>query len=185
MFGTVLAAIGLDRLGYTTLSKGGTKQRVTLTLAVVLAVLSLSSCFLFENHSIAFAAHLWYYDPQLKLEPFCYGADVKATFGVNVLLDVSVDQTDLGSNTMGIEGATSKMQPYYAGMPLIVEVSCRNQLGEEIGQSRYEGRLKTTSDSAHFSLFNYPDPAIDFSTCVPPTASTGTQMCAQAFGFEF
>lgn len=175
----------LEGLGRIALINRRIYKRLALVVIVPLTVVGLSSCFLFKNHSIAFAAHLWYYDPQLKLEPFCYGADVKATFGVNVLLDVSVDQTDLGSNTMGIEGATSKMQPYYAGMPLIVEVSCRNQLGEEIGQSRYEGRLKTTSDSAHFSLFNYPDPAIDFSTCVPPTASTGTQMCAQAFGFEF
>ncbi len=148
-------------------------------------LLSLSGCFLFENHSIAFSAHLWYYDPELKLEPFCYGVDMKATFGVNVLLDVSVDQSDLTANTSGVEGAMSKMQRYYAGMPLIVDATCRNQLGEETGQARYVGKLKTPTDTAQFSLFNYQNPDIDFATCVPPTASTGAQMCAQTYGFEF
>lgn len=151
----------------------------------LLAAVSLTSCFLFENHHIRYGVHLWYYDPDLRLDPYCYGVDFKATFGENVLIDIHVDQSDLGTTTAAQELAEAPQQRYYSGMPLVIEATCRDDLGEAIGHSVYEGALISPKENAHFALLNYHEPSIDLSTCIPAIQATGVQMCAQSYGFEF
>ncbi len=157
-----------------------------VTIAIVLSLTALlSSCFLFEDHSVAYSVNLWYYDPKVVLEPYCFGIDLKATFGTSTLLDISVDQTDLFAHNQGTEGATSGNQRYYAGMPLDVVVKCKDEFGGIIGEAHYVGSLIDAKQSAYLSLWNYRDPDIDPTQCIPPTTGSGVQLCATSYGFRF
>ena len=156
-----------------------------LSLACCALLFVLTGCFLVGHQHITYGVRLWYYAPGLDYEPFCYGVDLKATFGVNVLLDVHVDQSDLSDTPAAQEWSAAPQQRYYSGMPLTVKTVCTDDGGEEIGRSTYEGKLMSPNGPANFALINYPDPEVDFSTCVPPTESTGVQMCALAHGFKF
>ncbi len=160
-------------------------RQILITLTTTLTIVGLTGCFLFEDPLIIYGVQLWLYDPHLKLEPFCYGVDLTATFGDNTLLDIQVDQSDPDAPASAQEVSRVPQQRYYAGMPLVVHVVCRNLSGGEIGRSLYEGRLTSPREPAFFVLFNYSDPEIDFSTCIPPTTATGVQMCATGYGFEF
>lgn len=73
--------------------------------------------------------------PNLVLEPYCFGIDLKAEFGTSTLLDISVDQTDIFANNQGTEGAASGNQHYYAGMPLDLMVKCKDKFGDIIGEA--------------------------------------------------
>lgn len=119
------------------------------------------------------------------MEPYCFGVTITATFGENVILDDSFDQDDLGAITYGSELRQSKVQAYYAGMPLKVEVLCSDAVGAPIGSATYEGKLVTPNESSYFTLWNYAEPAVKPTDCVTPTAASGTQMCGVASGFDF
>lgn len=156
-------------------------RQVLIIIAATLSLVGLSGCFLFSDPT-TYGVNLWLSAPE-GLEPFCYGVDLTATFGESSLLDIQVDQTDPSQH--GIEGRQHAIQRYYAGMPLVVDVVCTDPSGGVIGRSLYEGGLADPGEDARFTLINYPDPQIDFSTCIPPTTATGVQMCAIGYGFNF
>lgn len=108
-----------------------------------------------------------------------------AEFGASTLLDVSVDQTNPDGFITGKETKASRQQNYVAGMPLEIEVVCRNEQGEEIGRSLFVGELITPYESGHFTIWNFAHPDLDQSECVAPVESSGIQICGDATGFRF
>lgn len=159
-------------------------RRATLTLAALAVAAVLSGCFLVPADLVTFGVSVAPYSPEGQA-PYCYGLEVKATFGVNVLMDASFDQDDLTSITTSSEPRASKAQRYYAGMPLVVSVVCLDDTSTEIGSASYEGTLVTPNESSHFTLWNYEEPAVDPNDCIAPTTSTGAQVCAITSGFAF
>jgi len=133
---------------------------------------------------VTFGVSVAPYSPEGQV-PYCYGLEVEATFGANILMDASFDQDDLTAITTALEPRASKAQRYYAGMPLVVSVACLDDASMEVGSASYEGTLVDPNDSSHFTLWNYKEPAVDPSDCITPTTSTGAQVCAVASGFTF
>lgn len=158
-------------------------RRIMIALTAALAIVGLSACFQFQEANSTYEVRLSFFPPE-EFEPFCYGVDLTATFGENTLLDIHIDQTDHDAKTSAQARRFDK-QPAYEGMPLIVDVVCRNPSGGEIGHSLYEGKLSIPYRDAHFTLINYPGPQVEFGACIPPTTATGVQMCAWGYGFEF
>lgn len=154
-------------------------------LALVPLALVISGCFLFSEPPITYNVHVAWLPPDDTISYFCYGLDVTADFGVNRLLDISVDQTDNDGFATGKEAKASGSQPYYPGMPLEVEVICRDETGSEIGGRTYVGKLLSPSQDADLTLWNFAHPEIDLASCIEPAQDSGGRVCGLARGFEF
>lgn len=152
---------------------------------VALLAMALSGCFLLSEPPITYNVHVAWLPPDSTISFFCYGLYVTAEFGASTLLDVSVDQTNPDGFITGKETKASRQQNYVAGMPLEIEVVCRNEQGEEIGRSLFVGELITPYESGHFTIWNFAHPDLDQSECVAPVESSGIQICGDATGFRF
>ncbi len=148
------------------------------------SVLLITGCFLFPPAPVVYGVGIALYPPEGAAE-YCFGVGIKATLGINPLFDDVFDQDDITASTQRYEMQSSGAQPYFAGMPLRVEVSCRDAAGAEVGRAAYDGKLMDPNQSAHFTLWNYEEKTIDPSRCVAPAAHSGVQMCGVGTNFRF
>jgi len=148
-------------------------------LGIIVLALLLGGCFLIGNPPNTFGVSLFF--PTDGTEPTCYEVHIVGVLGDNTLVDAVRNSDDGIGYADGIEARESGKQRYYVGMPLAVDVSCRDVGHMEIGSARYQAKLMNISTDARFTVQNYLTEDIQ-GQCVEAVEQAGVQLCATIQG---